>query len=141
MRWLACAPGPNFSVQDCHVGYVEAGDRRALYEGARLLVQPSFDEGFGLPVLEAMTVGVPVVAADRGSLPEVLGGAGILANPDKPGDIARAIAQVLNDDRIAAACTDAGIARARQFRWNDTADRVHDMFRNAIERRARATLG
>jgi glycosyltransferase involved in cell wall biosynthesis len=101
-------------------------------------VQPSFDEGFGLPVLEAMTLGVPVVAAARGSLPEVLGGAGVLANPDQPADIARAIAQVLNDDRVATACRDAGIARARTFRWEETAHRVYDTYRNAIERRARA---
>ncbi len=67
-----------------HIGYVDAGDRRALYEGARLLVQPSFDEGFGMPVLEAMTLGVPVVAANRGSLPEVLGDAGLLVDPDDP---------------------------------------------------------
>jgi glycosyltransferase involved in cell wall biosynthesis len=121
-----------------HIGYVDAGDRRALYEGARLLVQPSFDEGFGLPVLEAMTLGVPVVATNRGSLPEVLGGAGVLADPDRPADIARAIAQVLNDDGVAAACIDAGIARARTFRWDQTAHRVHDTYRHAIERRARA---
>jgi glycosyltransferase involved in cell wall biosynthesis len=122
-----------------HVGYVQPGDRQALYEGARLLVQPSFDEGFGLPVLEAMTLGVPVVAAARGSLPEVLGGAGVLADPDQPADIARAIAHVLNDAAVAAACTDAGIARSRTFRWDETAHRVYATYRNAIERRARAT--
>jgi glycosyltransferase involved in cell wall biosynthesis len=68
----------------------------------------------------------------------VLGDAGVLANPDRPADIARAIAQVLNDDGVAAACTDAGIARARTFRWEETAHRVYDTYRNAIERRARA---
>ena len=136
--WLARIARPPLVGHVRHVGYVEAGDRRALYEGARLLVQPSFDEGFGLPVLEAMTLGVPVVAADRGSLPEVLGGAGILANPDQPADIARAIAQVLHDDGAAATCSDAGIARARTFRWDETAHRVYDAYLNAIERRARA---
>jgi glycosyltransferase involved in cell wall biosynthesis len=136
--WLDRIARPPLLGHVRHVGYVEAGDRRALYDGARLLVQPSFDEGFGLPVLEAMTLGVPVVAADRGSLPEVLGGAGVLANPDQPADIARAIAQVLNDDRVATACADAGIARARTFRWEETAHRVYDAYRNAIERRARA---
>ena len=136
--WLDRIARPPLRGHVRHIGYVDAGDRRALYDGARLLVQPSFDEGFGLPVLEAMTLGVPVVAANRGSLPEVLGGAGVLANPDQPADIARAIAQVLNDDRVATACRDAGIARARTFRWEETAHRVYDTYRNAIERRARA---
>jgi glycosyltransferase involved in cell wall biosynthesis len=135
--WLDRITRPPLAGRVHHVGYVEAADRRALYEGARLLVQPSFDEGFGLSVLEAMTLGVPVVAADRGSLPEVLGGAGILANPHRPADIARAIAQVVHDDGVAAACRDAGIARARTFRWDETAHRVYDTYRNAIERRAR----
>ena len=63
-------------------GYVDDARRLSLYRAASMLVLPSFDEGFGLPVLEAMTLGVPVVAANRGSLPEVLGGAGILVDPD-----------------------------------------------------------
>ena len=68
-----------------HLGYVDPAKRRALYEDARLLVQPSFEEGFGMPVLEAMTLGVPVVAANRGSLPEVLGDAGPLVDPGAAG--------------------------------------------------------
>ena len=104
-----------------HIGYVDAGDRRALYEGARLLVQPSFDEGFGIPVLEAMTLGVPVVAANRGSLPEVLGDAGLLVDPDDRPTSRDAIARVLDDDGLAAACAAKGVARARAFRWDDTA--------------------
>jgi glycosyltransferase involved in cell wall biosynthesis len=103
-----------------------------------VLVQPSFDEGFGMPVLEAMTLGVPVVAARRGSLPEVLGGAGALVDPDDPADIAQAIARILDDDSAATACRDAGIARARAFRWDETAHRVYDTYLTAIERRAQA---
>jgi glycosyltransferase involved in cell wall biosynthesis len=119
-----------------HIGYVDASDRRALYEGACMLVQPSFDEGFGIPVLEAMTAGVPVVAADRGSLPEVLGGAGVLVDPTRPAAIAHAIAQLLDDDGLAAACASRGIARSRAFRWEDTAHRVYDTYQRAVERRA-----
>ena len=119
-----------------HLGYVDANDRRALYEGAQMLVQPSFEEGFGMPVLEAMTLGVPVVAANRGSLPEVLGGAGLLVDPDQPEDIAQAIARLLNDEALAASCATNGIARASAFRWDETARRVYDAYQLAIERRA-----
>src|SRR6185295_12768302 len=100
-----------------YVGYVEPDARRELYEGARLLVQPSFEEGFGLTVLEAMSLGVPVVAANRGSLPEVVGDAGPLVDPERPADIAGAIARLLADDGYAAACAAKGLARARAFSW------------------------
>jgi glycosyltransferase involved in cell wall biosynthesis len=118
-----------------HVGYVEPDQRQALYEGARLLVQPSLDEGFGMTVLEAMSLGVPVVAASRGSLPEVLGGAGLLVDPEQPADIAHAIARLLDDDGLAAACAEKGMARARAFNWTETASRVYDTYLTAIERR------
>lgn len=136
--WLDRISRPPLRGAVRHIGYVDANDRRALYEGARLLVQPSFDEGFGMPVLEAMSLGVPVVAANRGSLPEVLGGAGLLVDPDQPADIAHAIAHLLDDDGLGAACAEKGIARARAFRWDETARRVYGSYLAAIERRARA---
>jgi glycosyltransferase involved in cell wall biosynthesis len=136
--WLDRLNRPPLKGRVRHIGYVDAEARRALYEGARLLVQPSFDEGFGLPVLEAMTLGVPVVAANRGSLPEVLGGAGLLVEPDRPDDIADAIRRLLDDDGLAAACAQKGIVRSRDFRWNETAHRVFETYGTAIARRARA---
>src|SRR5204863_774441 len=80
-----------------HIGYVDPDKRRQLYEGAALLVQPSFAEGFGIPVLEAMTLGVPVVAANRGALPEVLGDVGSLVDADAPEELASAIGRLLDD--------------------------------------------
>ena len=135
--WLERITRPPLAGKVRHIGYVEADDRRALYEGARVLVQPSFDEGFGMTVLEAMSLGVPVVASNRGSLPEVLGGAGVLVDPDDPAALAHAIAQVLNEEGVAAACSAKGIARARAFRWDETAHRVHETYRDAIARRGR----
>ena len=118
-----------------HLGYVEPNAREALYAGARLLAHPSFEEGFGMTVLEAMTIGVPVVAADRGSLPEVLAGAGLLVDPDQPPEIARAIGRLLDDDQLARACAAKGIARARAFHWKDTASRAYECYQAAIDRR------
>jgi glycosyltransferase involved in cell wall biosynthesis len=77
---------------------------------------------------------VPVVASDRGSLPEVLGGAGLLVDPDRPADLAHAIARVLGEDGLAESCAAKGIARARAFRWEDTAERVYDTYHTAIAR-------
>lgn len=132
-EWLARIERAPLKGRVRHTGYVEPANTRALYEGARVLVLPSFDEGFGIPVLEAMTAGVPVVAARRGSLPEVLGDAGLLVDPDRPDDIAAAIARLLGDDAFAAACAARGIVRATTFRWDRTADRVIDAYKEAIE--------
>ena len=137
--WLDRIARPPLHGLVRHIGYVDAADRRALYEGARLLVQPSFDEGFGMTVLEAMSLGVPVVAANRGSLPEVVGDAGPLVDPDQPADIACAIRRVLDDEAFAADCAARGVARARAFRWEETAHRVYGTYREAIDRRARTT--
>ena len=134
--WLGRLERPPLEGIVRYIGYVDPDRRRALYEGARLLVQPSFDEGFGMPVLEAMSLGVPVVAAARGSLPEVVGDAGPLVDPEQPADMANAIAHVLFDEAYAATCVSRGLARARAYRWDETARLVFDAYRQAIERRA-----
>jgi glycosyltransferase involved in cell wall biosynthesis len=133
--WLERITRPPLKGLVRHIGYVEPANRRALYDGARLLVMPSFEEGFGIPVLEAMSAGVPVVAADRGSLPEVLGGAGVLVNPDRPQEIAAGIARLLEDRAYAVECVGRGIARAREFRWDRTIERVRAAYVLAIARR------
>jgi glycosyltransferase involved in cell wall biosynthesis len=119
-----------------HIGYVDPARRRELYEGARLLVQPSFEEGFGLPVLEAMTVGVPVVAANRGALPEVLGDAGLLVDPDNPRDLAAAIARLLDDPAAIDAAVSRGLQRSTAFTWERTAHGTLDAYRAAVAHRA-----
>jgi glycosyltransferase involved in cell wall biosynthesis len=135
--WLARIARPPLAGRVRHIGYVAPGDKRALYERARVLVQPSFEEGFGLTVLEAMTSGVPVVAANRGSLPEVLAGSGALVSPDDPDAIAQGIEAMLRDDGYAQNCATQGIARAREFTWAETARRVFETYQRAIERRTR----
>jgi glycosyltransferase involved in cell wall biosynthesis len=133
--WLNRLERPPLRGVVRHLGYVESDRRRSLYAGARLLVLPSLDEGFGLPVLEAMATGVPVVAANRGALPEVLGTAGLLIDPDDPADLAAAIEKLLADASFASECRSRGLARAREFQWDRTAERVCDVYRAAIEHR------
>jgi len=130
--WLSRIARPPLAGIVRHIGYVDPADRRKLYDGARLLVQPSFEEGFGMPVLEAMTVGLPVVAANRGALPEVLGDGGALVNPDDPPQMAAAIARLLDDDAFAGACAAKGVFRARAFTWRATADAMLDAYELAI---------
>jgi glycosyltransferase involved in cell wall biosynthesis len=120
-----------------HLGYVP--DREQVYAGARLLVVPSRDEGFGIPVLEAMSAGVPVVAASRGALPEVLGDAGILVDPDNVHALADAIHRMLTDEAFAIACAERGLARARQFSWNGAATALRGAYEAALANHCRAT--
>jgi glycosyltransferase involved in cell wall biosynthesis len=116
-------------------GYVEPRDRQALYRQALVLVMPSHLEGFGIPALEAMTCGVPVIAADRGALPEVVGQAGILVNPEEPAAIAAALGQVLGDRGQRDRMREAGWIEAARYTWRDTARTVRDAWRLAIEAR------
>jgi glycosyltransferase involved in cell wall biosynthesis len=118
-----------------HLGYVPASDRRRLYEGASVLVLPSFDEGFGLPIVEAMALGVPVVASNRGALPEIVEDAGLLVDPDDPAALATAIDQLLCDASSAAKLAERGSGRARAFTWSRTAELTRAAYEQAIERR------
>ena len=129
--WLERIERPPLKGLVRHVGYVDPDARRELYAGARLLVQPSFEEGFGMPVLEAMTLGVPVVAANRGALPEVLGDAGLLVDPARPADLAEAIHRMVSDTAVAESSVARGYERSRAFSWDRTAALVYDAYLHA----------
>jgi glycosyltransferase involved in cell wall biosynthesis len=135
--WLDRIARPPLAGRVRHVGYVADADRRALYEGARLLIQPSFEEGFGLTVLEAMSIGVPVIASNRGALPELIDNAGVLIDPGAPDALAAAIQRLLGDEAFAAACAAGGEMRARQYRWADTAERVIHAYEQAVVHKGR----
>ncbi len=119
------------------LGYVSDEERLRLYREASMLVIPSSDEGFGIPALEAMTIGLPVVAAARGSLPEVLGDAGLLVDPDDRAALVAAMARLLGDEAVRREHAARGVAQARQFNWEDSAARLLEAFREAAARRAR----
>jgi glycosyltransferase involved in cell wall biosynthesis len=113
-------------------GYVNPDDRLATYRRALALVMPSHTEGFGLPALEAMTVGVPVVAASRGALPEVLGGAGVLCDPSDPAALSAALQSVISSRAQRDRMRDAGWQRALDFSWAHTATRTREAWAQAI---------
>jgi glycosyltransferase involved in cell wall biosynthesis len=117
------------------LGYVSDADRRALYGDASMLVLPSLEEGFGLTALEAMHVGVPVVASNRGALPEVLGSAGILVDAMDADAFSAAIVRLLDDEGFSAAQARAGRERAGQFTWEESAGRLLSAYRRAISHR------
>jgi glycosyltransferase involved in cell wall biosynthesis len=98
-------------------GYVTDGELRALYESAMCFVYPSFYEGFGLPPLEAMHCGCPVIVSNRASLPEVCGSAALYCDPDRPSDIAHQLRRVLTSRQLRAELREAGHARAKLFSW------------------------
>lgn len=107
-------------------GYMRPEDRPAVYAGAALLVLPSYMEGFGIPVLEAMALGVPVIVSSRGALPEVAGDAGVVLDPDDHGAWAEAMAGVLRSPGRAAGMRARGAAQAARFRWDDAARTLRD---------------
>jgi glycosyltransferase involved in cell wall biosynthesis len=103
-----------------------------LYNGAAVLAIPSFYEGFGLPALEAMACGVPVVAADRGSLPEIVADAGLLIDPEQPDEVAAALERVLTDLDLRSDLVTRGLARAGDFGWTETARKTLAAYRRVL---------
>jgi glycosyltransferase involved in cell wall biosynthesis len=126
--WVARMSRPPLRDFVDYVGYVRADARPALYEGAKLVVLPSHHEGFGLPVLEAMALGVPVVASTAGALPEVLGDAAILVGPNDRRALADAIQRVLTIPALSDDLRRRGLARARQFSWTDAAHTLREAY-------------
>ena len=105
-------------------GAVDQDDLMTLYRSCSAFVFPSLYEGFGLPILEAMQHGAPVVAANNSSQPEVVGEAGLLANAAEPADLAVQITRLLDDPDLRARLSDDGRRRSETFRWDDVAARL-----------------
>jgi glycosyltransferase involved in cell wall biosynthesis len=103
------------------LGHVSFRDLVALYSAASVLVYPTYYEGFGFPALEAMACGLPVVVSSRSSLPEVVGDAGTVVDPDDPDAFAAGVLLILADEALRMRRRVAGIRRAAQFTWEATA--------------------
>ncbi|MBI3694956.1 MAG: glycosyltransferase family 4 protein [Acidobacteria bacterium] len=118
------------------LGFVSTETLRIFYSSAAAFVFPSLYEGFGLPPLEAMAQGTPVVTSNVSSLPEVVGDAAVLINPENVFDIARGIRQVLLDDDLRRTLSLRGREQAARFSWDRTADRVLEIYRKVVENRS-----
>jgi glycosyltransferase involved in cell wall biosynthesis len=101
-------------------GRVTDGELKALYRGAACFVFPSMYEGFGIPALEAMLTGCPVVASNRSSLPEICGDAAAFFDPASVDDLQRALESVLSSEQVRSELRSAGLQRAQQFTWDRT---------------------
>ena len=113
-------------------GYVPDEDLVALHNDATLLVLPLFSEGFGLPVVEAMACGLPVAASNRNSIPEVLGSAGLLFDPESHAEIADAVGRLLSDEDLCADLSAKGLQRAKLFSWTAGAHKMMAILEDVV---------
>lgn len=112
------------------LGYVTSPHLYALYTNALACVYPSLNEGFGMPILEAMSLGAPVITSSISSLPEVAGGAALLVDPYDVEDISRAMEELYSDPTLRADLIQKGLARAKVFSWTKSADAYFDLLRS-----------
>jgi glycosyltransferase involved in cell wall biosynthesis len=128
------------SLTDQVVHVADADDKMlvALMNSAVAMVFPSLYEGFGLPVVEAMACGCPVIASNRASIPEVLGDAGILVDPENVNALADAMARVLQEEGVRDNLRELGLARARLFSWRKVAEQTMEVYERAAARSASA---
>jgi glycosyltransferase involved in cell wall biosynthesis len=127
--WLREMREPPLAGRVEHLGYIEADRRYDLYARASMLVLPSHLEGFGIPVLEAMTVGVPVVVNRRGALPEVAGDAAQVVDADDAAALAAAMKRYLDEPGFARDAAARGFARARGYSWDASATTLLTRYR------------
>ena len=128
------------------LGYVDREELPMLYAAASLMAFPSLVEGFGLPILEAMAVGTPVVCSNTASLPEVAGNAAITFDPHTPEEISKSIHMVMNDENLRMQMRTRGLERAQHLSWRRTADTTWMVYEGIIEeyqrqRKKRAMAG
>ncbi|MBI4276668.1 glycosyltransferase family 4 protein, partial [Candidatus Uhrbacteria bacterium] len=117
-----------------YIGVVTHADKCSLIAGAELFLWPSLGEGFGLPLLEAMALGTPVITSNVTSIPEVAGGAALLVDPLDTSAIADVLTRLMQDQNLRDAYQAKGSARSRQFSWEATARATHEVYREVAER-------
>jgi glycosyltransferase involved in cell wall biosynthesis len=123
------------------LGYVSDPVKADLLMGAELLAYPSIYEGFGLPILEAMSAGVPVVSTSAGAIPEVAGRAAVLVAPRDPSALAGALLSVLEDDDLRVQLSDAGRRQVVGYSWDEAAEQLVKVYDQLVNRDQRAGTG
>jgi glycosyltransferase involved in cell wall biosynthesis len=121
-----------FNSRVVYTGYIDDEDLSAVYSGATAFIFPSLYEGFGLPPLEAMKCGTPVICSNATSLPEVVGDAGILINPKDEDALCQAMLNVLKDSSLLQELHQKGLVRAQQFSWANCAENTVDFYKKVI---------
>jgi len=111
-------------------GYVPSEDLPDLYQNASVFVYPSLHESFGLPIVEAMACGTPVVTADTYAPPEIAADAALTCNPDSPQEIAKCIFEIFDNPHIAESLRKKGLQRASEFTWEAAADSLLEVYRS-----------
>jgi len=129
-RHGAVAEPPDARIRS--LGFIADVDLPALYRGARGFITLSRHEGFALPILEAMACGTPVVAARASAMPETLGDAGMLADPEDPADAARYLLRLAREPRLRLELREKGLKRAAEFSWERAAAATLEIYRNAL---------
>lgn len=114
------------------LGYVPLTDLPALYNAATIFVYPSQYEGFGLPLLESMQCGTPVISSNRSSLPEIVGKGGNLINPDNPNELMSVIRQLLQNPEYYQEQRQYGLDRAKKFSWKKTAQQTYQVYEEIL---------
>ncbi len=113
-------------------GYLPRQEQAVIIAGAKALIYPSLYEGFGLPLVEAMQCGVPVIAANTSCLPEVLGGAGVLVDPNDATDLKQRMEQLLDDMVLANGLAKKALIRSQDFSWTKCAQQTLDVYKMAV---------
>lgn len=122
----------SISNQITYLGYISDNELRSLYENAACFIYPSFYEGFGLPPLEAMACGCPVIVSNAASLPEVCGDAALYCNPHDPNDIAEKIKLMMGDKQLRESYRVKGLERAKQFTWEKSARETFEVIQEVL---------
>ncbi len=122
----------NISDKVIFPGFISMDHLPYIYNAAKLFVYPSFYEGFGLPPIEAMACGIPVITSNTTSLPEVVGDGALLVNPKDQDDLCQAMLNILSDDNLKKKLTSLGIQRASQLNWKKTASDTITIYNKII---------